>query len=81
MDILSDPGLVRPGIRRNVLTPFYQEISSDPINEILHVWQRGWLVEDSLLRSERLSSYFGIQVDYPLLDRKLYNIMPHYRVI
>ena len=58
-------------IRRNVLTPFYQEISSDPINEILHVWQRGWLVEDSLLRSERLSSYFGIQVDYPLLDREI----------
>lgn len=71
VDILSDPGLVRPGIRRNVLTPFYQEISSDPINEILHVWQRGWLVEDSLLRSERLSSYFGIQVDYPLLDREI----------
>ena len=71
VDILSDPGLVRPGIRRNVLTPFYQEINSDPINEILHVWQRGWLVEDSLLRSERLSSFFGIQVDYPLLDKDI----------
>jgi asparagine synthase (glutamine-hydrolysing) len=71
VDILSDPGLVRPGIRRNVLTPFYQELNSDPINEILHVWQRGWLVEDSLLRSERLSSYFGIQVEYPLLDQDL----------
>ena len=37
----------------------------------MHVWQRGWLVEDTLLRSEKLSSYFGIQVEYPLLDQEL----------
>ncbi len=71
VDIFSDPGLVRPGIRRTILTPFYQEVDSDPINEILHVWQRGWLTEDSLLRSERLASHAGIELRYPMLDHEL----------
>ena len=71
VDILTDPGLVRPGIRKTILTPFYQEVDSDPINEILHVWQRGWLIEDSLMRSEKLSAYCGISIRYPMLDHNL----------
>ena len=67
--LLRDPGLVRPGIRRTVLDPFYQEVDTDPINAILHVWQRGWLPEDSLARSDRMGALAGVDVRYPLLDR------------
>ena len=67
VDILYDTGLVRPGIRNNVLTPFYQELDSDPLNEILHVLQRGWLVEDALARSDRMSNRFDVDVRYPML--------------
>ena len=42
--LLRDQGLVR-GIRRTVLDPYYQEVDTDPINAMLHVWQRGWLPE------------------------------------
>ncbi|MEC7986541.1 MAG: asparagine synthetase B [Myxococcota bacterium] len=71
VDILSDTGLVRPGIRKTVLTPMYQEIDSDPINEILYVWQRGWLIEDSLMRADRSSAHSGIELRYPMLDTSL----------
>jgi asparagine synthase (glutamine-hydrolysing) len=67
VDVLYDTGLVRPGIRSNVLTPFYQELDSDPLNEILHVLQRGWLVEDALARSDRMSNRFDVDVRYPML--------------
>ena len=71
VDILTDPGLVRPGIRQRILTPFYQEVDSDPINEILYVWQRGWLAEDSLARSDRMSMSQQVEVRYPMLDTDL----------
>lgn len=71
VDILYDTGLVRPGIRSNVLTPFYQELDSDPINEILHVLQRGWLVEDALTRSDRLSQRCDVDIRHPMLSPEL----------
>lgn len=71
VDVLYDTGLVRPGIRSNVLTPFYQELDSDPLNEILHVLQRGWLAEDTLARSDRMSSMFDVEVHHPLLSRDI----------
>lgn len=69
--LLRDPGLVRPGQRRALLEPLYREVESDPINEILHVWQRGWLPEDSLARSDRMAAGAGLEVRYPLLEREL----------
>ena len=71
VDILYDTGLVRPGIRKNVLTPFYQELDSDPINEILHVLQRGWLTEDALVRSDRMSHRCDVDIRHPLLSHKI----------
>jgi asparagine synthase (glutamine-hydrolysing) len=71
VDLLSDPGMVRPGIRQVVLEPLYQEVDSDPINEILHVWQRGWLPADSLARSDRMASLANVEVRYPMLDKAL----------
>lgn len=69
--LLADPGLVRSNIRRRILTPFYQEVDSDPINNILHVWQRGWLVEDSLFRVASLSSDVGLSIHLPMLNGQL----------
>lgn len=69
--LLRDPGLVRPGIRRVVLDPFYQEVDTDPFNGVLHAWQRGWLPEDSLLRSDRTAAHAGLEVRYPMLDGSL----------
>lgn len=70
VEVLRDPGMVRPGIRRLVLDPLYQEVDTDPINAILHVWQRGWLPEDSLSRSDRMAAHAGVEVRYPMLDRE-----------
>lgn len=66
--VLRDPAHVRPGMRRTMLEPFYNELRTDPINEVLQVYFRGWLPEDSLLRSDRVSMAAGVEVRYPLLD-------------
>ena len=71
--ILRDPAMVRPGIRRTLLEPLYQEVSTDAINAILHVWQRGWLPQDSLARSDRMSAHASLVVRYPLLDQDVLN--------
>ena len=63
--------MVRPGIRQIVLEPLYQEVDSDPVNEILHVWQRGWLPSDSLARSDRMAAMADIEIRYPMLDRSM----------
>lgn len=75
VDLLRDPGLVRPGIRHTVLDPLYEEVHSDPINDILHVWQRGWLPEDSLARSDRMGAHAGADIRYPLLDRAFLQLL------
>jgi asparagine synthase (glutamine-hydrolysing) len=71
VEIFRDPGLVRPGIRRTVLDPLYQEVVADPINAILYVWQRGWLPEDGLARSDRMAGALGMEVRLPMLDEEL----------
>ncbi|MCB9744093.1 MAG: asparagine synthase (glutamine-hydrolyzing) [Alphaproteobacteria bacterium] len=71
MAILRDPALVRPRMRHTMLAPFYEEVDTDPINEALHAYFRGWLPEDSLLRSDRVSTAVGMEVRYPLLDSDL----------
>lgn len=68
MALLRDPAHVRPRMREAMLEPFYNEVATDPINEVLHVYLRGWLPEDSLLRSDRVSTAKGLEVRYPLLD-------------
>ena len=65
--LLQDPAFIRPNIRARILTTLYQEIDSDPINDILYVWQRGWLSEDSLFRFREVSP----NVRFPMLNREL----------
>ena len=72
--ILQNPAHVRPGIRRDVLEPIYAQVASDPINEILHVRQVGWLAEDTIARSERMAARAGLEVRYPMLDREMLEV-------
>lgn len=65
--LLQDPAYIRPNVRTRILTNFYQEIDSDPINDILFVWQRGWLVEDSLYRVRTVDP----KTSFPMLNREL----------
>ncbi|HND29142.1 MAG TPA: asparagine synthase C-terminal domain-containing protein, partial [Myxococcota bacterium] len=69
--LIRDPGWVRPGIRRSCLEPFYREVVSDPINEILHAWLRGRMAEDALARSGAAAALSGLALREPLLDRDL----------
>ena len=71
MALLRDPAHVRPGLRRSVLEPLYNEVHSDPINEVLHVYFRGWLAEDDLLRADRVCMSVGLEARFPLLDDDL----------
>ena len=68
MEVLRDAALVRPGMRQTMLSPLYNEVDTDSVNEMLHVYLRGWLPEDSLLRSDRTSMAAGVEVRFPLLD-------------
>lgn len=72
--VLRDPGMVRPGVRRIVLEPLYQEIDTDPLNSILHIWQRGWLPEDTLARSDRMATHRGVDIRFPLLDMSMLRV-------
>jgi len=68
MRILRDPAHVRPGMRHMMLEPLYNEVRTDPINAVLHVYFRGWLAEDGLPRSDRVGALAGVEVREPMLD-------------
>lgn len=70
-ELLRDPGWVRPGVRHVALEPFYREVVSDPVNEILHAYLRGRMPEDALLRSGTCAGLVGVGLREPLLDRDL----------
>lgn len=69
--LMRDPGWVRQGIRRMCLEPMYRDVVSDPVNEILHVYLRGRMAEDSLARTGMCASLAGVAIREPLLDRDL----------
>lgn len=69
--LIRDPGWVRAGIRRACLEPFYREVVSDPVNEILHAYLRGRMPEDALARTGMVAQLADIGVRPPLLDRDL----------
>jgi asparagine synthase (glutamine-hydrolysing) len=71
VQLLRDPAMARPGVRHSLLEPMYQEVVSDPINEILHVWQRGWLCEDLLAREDRIAAFHGVEMRHPLVNISL----------
>lgn len=66
--LMRDPGWVRAGIRRSCLEPFYREVVSDPINEILHVYLRGRMPEDALARTGAVAIHADLGLRAPFLD-------------
>ena len=70
-DLLADAAWARPSVRRDVLGPFYEGLDTDPINAILHAFQRSWLSEGSLVRADRTASAAGLDVRFPLLDSEV----------
>lgn len=78
-ELLRDAGLAHEGLRQELLGRLYSQVRTDPINAVLHAYQRGWLPEHSLLRSDRTSQAMGVEVRYPLLDgdvRAMLNALP-----
>ncbi len=69
--LMRDPGWVRPGIRRRCLEPFYREVVSDPINEILHAYLRGRMPEDALARTGAVALHADLGLRCPFLDTDL----------
>lgn len=64
-------GSPRPRLRHEALLPLYTGIDADPVNTLLAIFQRGWLPEDILARSDRLAAACGIELRYPMLDQGL----------
>ncbi|MFH1464455.1 MAG: asparagine synthase (glutamine-hydrolyzing) [Pseudomonadota bacterium] len=73
--LLLGPEQARPRLHREALLPLYAGVASDPINTLLAIFQRGWLPEDILARSDRLAAACGIEVRHPLLDLALVNFL------
>lgn len=69
--LLRDHGLVRPGVRREVLAPFYDGLDTDLVNTALHGYLRSSLGEAGLTRADRTGAARGLDVRFPLLDREV----------
>ena len=69
--LLRDHGLVRPDVRTEVLTPFYDGLNTDAVNAALHGGLRSWLAESDLVRADRTAACAGLDLRYPLLDREV----------
>lgn len=70
-DLFVDPGLVRPDVRRDTLAPFYREVSTDPVNAVLHAWVRSRLAHVSVPRTAATARAVGLDARFPLLDREV----------
>jgi asparagine synthase (glutamine-hydrolysing) len=67
--LLRDHGLVRPDIRRVVLSRFYEGLETDAVNAALHGSLCSWLAESDLVRADRTAAAAGLDLRFPLLDR------------
>jgi asparagine synthase (glutamine-hydrolysing) len=69
--LLADPTLAGPDVRRDVLTPFYDGLDTDPFNAVLAAFLASRLSTEGLTRSDRTAATMGLDVRYPLLDREV----------
>ena len=55
-----------------VVDTMYAEIgSSDPLDQLLAMWQRSWLVEDLLMKADKMSMAASLELRVPFLDYRL----------
>ncbi|HMV66097.1 MAG TPA: asparagine synthase C-terminal domain-containing protein, partial [Myxococcota bacterium] len=69
--LLLDGLFVRPGVRQDVLAPFYGEVHTDPLNAVMHAFLRSQLGADVLPRVTSTAAATGLSVGFPLLDREV----------
>jgi len=69
--LLRDHGLVRPSVRREILSTFYEGLETDAVNAALHGSLRSWLSECDLVRADRTAAAAGLDLRFPLLDREV----------
>ena len=69
--LLADREDVRPEVRRSVLEPYYQGLDTDPMNAVLNAFVHSWLLEDSLVRSYQTGAMAGVELRFPMLDRRI----------
>jgi asparagine synthase (glutamine-hydrolysing) len=56
----------------SVLLNMYSEVASqDPLNQLLSVSQKSWLVEDLLMKADKMSMAASLEVRVPFLDYRL----------
>lgn len=58
-----------PDLRARVLEPLHEGSETDPVNEVLRIYQRGWLAEDTVACLDRMALAAGVEARFPLLDR------------
>jgi asparagine synthase (glutamine-hydrolysing) len=50
----------------------YRDVgSSDPLEQLLAIWQRSWLVEDLLMKADKMSMAASLELRVPFLDYRL----------
>ena len=55
-----------------VLTELYRSASStDPLQQVLHVYQKSWLVENLLMKADKMSMAASVELRTPFLDYRL----------
>ena len=54
-----------------MLAPFYDEVDTDPLNQVLNAYRRSWLEEGVLVRAHRTANAAGLSMCLPLLDREI----------
>lgn len=69
--LLLEKEEVRPEIRSVVLEPFYHQLDTDPMNAVLNAFVHSLLMEDCLVRSFRTAAMAGVDMRFPLLDKRL----------
>lgn len=69
--LLQDEQDVRPHVRQTVLEPFYAELETDPMNAVLNAFFHSLLMEDCLVRSRKTAALHGLDMRFPLLDKRI----------
>ncbi|MBU6142082.1 asparagine synthase (glutamine-hydrolyzing) [Patescibacteria group bacterium] len=64
-----DPQAARHHFSRYFSAPYAE--GEDPLKRFMNVDRQSWLVDDSLLRTDKMTMAFGLEERVPILDRQL----------
>lgn len=72
--LLNNKALANPGVRQQVLNPYYQDDQTDPLNRVLNACVGSWLSAERLPRMSRTATAGGLVPLYPLLDPEVVSL-------